>query len=385
MDLLRINQTTRQPNALIDNWASLIWTERYSDAGDFTISTGDVEYFENNLPPNTWVSLRDTREIMVVENHTLGYNQLGVRTLTITGRSLSAVLMDSRAAVVNEDPVTPDYSTYSAAKYIQDIINRRLANYHLGSVNYDAEIVAERVAGLGCFDNVTGSVTSVPTDPFPEMFPSGNISSLIYPVLQKYHLGLSISRPTPDSSLIKMNVYVGKDRTPDAGTNLIPGMIYGAPVTFNFDVGDITEYSYLNSTKDERNIAYVNSPLGFAMVLPSGVNVEPTGLDRRVLQVDASDLTDPGSLTDAAAIAVRGRSELAKHNRQSIVDGTISPKSSYAYRGKNATYSYDLGDVISLKGRVNITSDRRITEYIRSQDKNGEKGYPTMAELTENA
>jgi hypothetical protein len=59
------------------------------------------------------------------------------------------------------------------------------------------------------------------------------------------------------------------------------------------------------------------------------------------------------------------------------VDGETSPISEYKYGT-----DYKMGDILELESFTGALSKARVTEFIRSQDSNGEKAYPTISVIS---
>ena len=91
MDLVTLNENF-QPSRLVENYSSLIWTERFNTVGDFQITTGDVKRFMNLLPEGTVVSLRESNVPMIVETHQIDRKKNQPQVLTIKGRSFESIL-----------------------------------------------------------------------------------------------------------------------------------------------------------------------------------------------------------------------------------------------------------------------------------------------------
>jgi hypothetical protein len=105
------------------------------------------------------------------------------------------------------------------------------------------------------------------------------------------------------------------------------------------------------------------------------------GFDLRALLVFAEDVTTDmvgGSSTNLVSILnSRARDELTNHRLVQAVDGEIVPLNQFKYG-----VHYNLGDIIEVQGDSGIVQQSRVTEYIRAQDKAGEKAYPTVAALS---
>src|SRR5690606_9481035 len=91
MELMTLDENN-QPAKLIENYDSLIWTERYNTIGDFQIQTGYVDEYLSLLPKGTILTLRESNVPMVVETHQIDRKKNQPQKLIITGREYSKIL-----------------------------------------------------------------------------------------------------------------------------------------------------------------------------------------------------------------------------------------------------------------------------------------------------
>jgi hypothetical protein len=168
-----------------------------------------------------------------------------------------------------------------------------------------------------------------------------------------------------DTSKLYFNIYVGSDRT--TAQNDLPAVI------FSQDLGTLSDVAELKSLVDFKNVAYVTSPNGSAIVYASGYE-SVTGLDRKMILVDGSSvdpaLTGPSLQT---ALTQIGQAELFKHKQLQAIDGQAPQESLYTY-GVN----YQLGDLVEMRDQRGNIQNMRVTEQIFAQDNQGERSYPTL-------
>jgi hypothetical protein len=69
------------------------------------------------------------------------------------------------------------------------------------------------------------------------------------------------------------------------------------------------------------------------------------------------------------------RKELRAARRVNMVSGDISTESPYQYK-----VHYDLGDTVTLVGDYGITSKMLVAEYVRTEDSEGDRGFPGLVE-----
>jgi hypothetical protein len=121
-----------------------------------------------------------------------------------------------------------------------------------------------------------------------------------------------------------------------------------------------------------KNVAYVFSPVGYQIVYAIGVDSTVSGFERKVLMVNATDITSTDVPTATAQMILRGREELAKNQSIFGFDGELT-NSSYQYY-----IDYDLGDLVEIQDEDGNVAKMKVTEQIFVSDKEGDRSYPTL-------
>jgi hypothetical protein len=168
-----------------------------------------------------------------------------------------------------------------------------------------------------------------------------------------------------DTSQLYFDIYTGSNRT--TAQTVLP------PVIFTPELDNLQNTKELTSIDKAKNVAYVFSPAGFQMVYGLDVDPEVEGFERRVLMVNANDITDENPDV-ASALVQRGNEELAKYRTYQAFDGEISQFSQFKYG-----IHYDLGDVVEMRNVSGVTNNMRVTEQIFVSDREGERAYPTLS------
>jgi hypothetical protein len=195
-----------------------------------------------------------------------------------------------------------------------------------------------------------------------------NISTVyeaIKQICEIYGLGFRLVRNYDNGELF-FNVYAGDDKT-TSQTDL-------EPVIFDLSLDTLLSNTEYTSTKDLKNVAYVFSPNGFATVYSGTADETTSGLDKRVLFVDASDIQTPAGSTLQSQLEARGRQELSNYRTLFAFDGEIPTFGGYVYDS-----DYKLGDIVEVRNENGYTNVKRVTEQIFSDDAQGEKSYPTLS------
>lgn len=367
MDLITLDDNA-QGKKLIENYDSLIWTERFNTVGDFQITTGRVDEFLNLLPRNTLVSLRESTHTMVVETHQIDRKKNSPQLLTIKGRSYESIL-DRRVAIPSMTASTGNANWNVAAKIPSDIAYYIIVKICVDGMLDVADIFpASKVQFPTPADYLS---SSGPTKNFD--VPRGQLLSTVLGFLQTESEadltttpatpavvphGIRAVRPNAAGTAVGIQIYTGTDKT---------GTVYFDATRDLLDDG-----TYLFSDVGSANAAY---GIGDALAakMHEGAS-DPTGLERRVILVDAST----SGLTSIEPIRAQMSQSLSEAHITAMFDGSINQDlSPYLYG-----VDYNLGDVVKVVGDYGLDSIARVTEYIRSEDNTGTKAYPTLSTIT---
>lgn len=369
MELLTLD-SNYQPSELVERYASLIWTERYSKSGDFQLVTTDVERMLNLLPLESMVTIRESTVPMLVEVHKIEKSITGAPVLTVTGRTFETVL-ERRAAIKVPQPWL---GLTAREPWIETLKKEADAAYQ--AIRQTIGDLAQSSLSLPA---VSPMMVAEDTFPMIELIPPadygvtgaeelyeieikpGNLYTIIMELLATNHHGLKAVRPILGSNKVGIEIYNGADLT-----NV---------VVFDAKFDQFETATYLLSYTASTNMAYVFSKTQGVMisktdVLSPGSPPVASGLDRRVIFVDISGEEGTDTLE---ARRTRGLIELYKYNATALFDGQISQQVAAGYNR-----DYFLGDIIRLDGEYGLSKNVRVAEFIRSDDSTGSKAYPTF-------
>lgn len=347
---------------VIDQYISLVWTERWQTFGDFQLNVPSNHAMRSLLVPDTYLAMNLSNYVMRIESYEDKFASNGQRTLVIKGRSFEAILLD-RVAKDSLDTLTisPQWTiTRRPADAARQIYHDICSN---GILNF-GDIITE--AEEGTLPALFGS-SNIPEPPDNitlNIKPTTVYNAISEQICAPWDLGFRFLRQDSTGELF-FDVYSGSDRT--SGQTILPPVIY-APQLENLQ--NTTELTTIDKAK---NVAYVFSPDGFEMVYAPDVDPTIGSLERRVLVIDASDITST-SVTDVpAALIQRGTEQLALARTFNGFDGEVSQNSQYVY-GKD----YNMGDLIEVHNDDGVANYMRVTEQIFSCDPAGVKSYPTL-------
>lgn len=401
MDVLRLDEDF-VPDLLIEGYESMIWTERYREPGEFKLTTKFIADVKSALPVDTLISLRDTKEVMIVENHAIVINEEDEIELVVTGRSWDS-FMEQRTIVGDLEGFPKKGSWLTQKPYTPGTAAALLIWNHM--VDNDPVVT-------GANDNTHGvTYTGDSQDVFPNLrvtrthvgestgavakkrlIEPGYLNEKVLDFLARGNAGVRTIRPHGQSadilsfeadgdgveetnpgiqSKLILDVYKGLNRAYNQSEN--------PKVTFNTEKNHFLREEYLWSKKTYKNIAYVDNKFGTIQVLAPWVTGAGDELNRRVLFIQAEDKEDGVSEADYLdTIADKAEAELEKQRRRIWFQGEVIPNGPHKYK-----QDYDLGDKVTLKGDYGVKEIMRVIEYIRTQDFEGDRGHPTLASVEE--
>jgi hypothetical protein len=355
--------TKMDEGQLINNIKSKLWIERYRDISEFEL-VGDIESdLHLLLPIGTFISHTDSTEIMIVENHEINENLGSPTQIKVTGRSFESFFENriigsnrpwSPELSTNEEYVLPaDYTWNQAVKMIEDHI--------------DVTLVFDFDDGIPYFEVITDVIGS--GESVARSVRHGELYSAMLDLLSVDNLGIKVLRPGINSPFgygpnVAVVVHKGEDLSQD--------------IAFSFNAGEIESADYLWSNRTVKNAALVSGRW-----LENVVKLTPSGYNRRMMHLDASDIDSAyssaptGATRDAILMAmyIRGLTVLAAQRNVALIKAE-SKKDSVIYKYRQ---DYNVGDIVTVGDPYIETTSMRITEYVEIEDENGESGYPTLS------
>jgi Siphovirus ReqiPepy6 Gp37-like protein len=386
MDLVHLDPNTFLPDYLVEDYESLIWTERFSALGEFELKTAKIQKTMTQLPMDSMVSLVDTDAVMLVETYTLDRDDDGRPLLTVRGHSFESFLQ--KRVMLSPAYKTPwkTLKPYTASEFISVVMWNAIVNNTGEDPTRNQSIPSQDSIPATMITDGTTVVSTAES----WMLETSRVDKVVIDQLNRAAFGVRSVRPgklsngykmefdvshtasrgtvtktlVSNISQLRLDVYNGLDRTTKQTMR--------APVIFHWGSGHIDSPQYLISNQDHRNLAIVTSSVADYYLLGDEMT-EPSGLKRKVLLVDAGAIADTTS-DDAEILSLqKGLAELRKHDPVRYFDGEISLIAPYTFK-----QDYFLGDAVTLIGEFGIQESMIVGEYIRTEDSEGERGYPGM-------
>ena len=348
IDYFLLDHKFRRTN-VIDQYSSMIWSERYDTVGTF-----ELKFSETNLPenytiiPGDYIGNSRSNVIMRVESVSRKLTKDEGVTYTYQGKSLQNLLSQRSIFVGVKNP------NFKYRSNLGEIICKVVEICFVPDSVY---FPGDAIDGFAVI-NDTGTVEAISSELKPrnlldtvlELLPMKNLGFDVYPI---------------ESSGFHFRVYNGK-------------RIRGVRLSVDFD--NVISDQHLTDISEHKNVAYVWSgdQTKFTAVYANGPAHMRDGIDRKVLQVDATDIREE-DYDDRAmfveALQFRGLSELAKCQQWKLYDAEIDP-GAFTYRK-----DFFLGDIITVRGLEGRFVEMMLVENTWTHDREGFKSIPTVREI----
>lgn len=393
MDLIRLNPETWYPEKdVITNYETLIWTERFAGISEFELESYAVSELMALLPIWTPVSLVQSEEVMLVEEHIIKTDAEGIETIKIKGKSMTSYLHHRTIGELQG----VQYET-AQSYYPLDIGLVVLYNSFVNGQAWDItrNIAAsykdpkDKIPNLSITDSTTKAQVGINTkryispgyiyDPIYAWFRAGDYGLRTYrpPHTAKKvsvtNAGLISKTMTENITDLCLDVYHGTDRTTKLFTK--------TPVILDIERDDLILPNYYFSISNFKNSGHIvldnKTIFVSSKQSPAPGELAPdklSGVRRRVRFFEAGRPEEGSDLAAFESEVSKAAIESMKSNyRDYMVDGELSSQSEWKF-GRD----FFLGDLIHIRGRYGALSKGLVTEFIRSETQDWENSYPSI-------
>lgn len=364
-----IKDTNFVPLGNIDEYIYAIWTERFSDVGDFElqipINSPNLEHFAIG----NYLTLPSSDRAMIIEKVQLDSNiDTGLKSFIFSGQSLESILkrrivwgtiyMNGKLVtevnrMIRENLIAPKRTTGSTDG--RDYAQRRIPNFVLKTDYSDDAYLNDADTTIQC--QITGST----------------LYDALLDICQAYNIGFKVTLNA--SNQFYFQLYSGTDRSSwQTDRNA---------VIFSPEFDTMIKSRYVQDTSGYKNVTLVlgeddGESRRRTMVYVG--DTEPSGLERRELYTDARDLQserDDGTTMSETAymksLEYRGNSKLNENSVQTLFDSSVETNI-----GPQYNQDYFIGDYVTMENEFGIASAAQVVEYIQSFDSSGYTAYPTF-------
>lgn len=357
MDLVTLDDTTRSVKRTVEEWSSLIWTERYNTLGEFELKSSNIDYHIDLLPRGSYVGIRQSEQPMKVENHLIEIDEQNNQILTVSGRAMECVLEDR-----TNGPVLTALGSGNNSGF--PVVATNMLTYIVRTLQIHISDVANIIPLALClYPDLTiqaeFSVVGTPNYTIPDEIT--DLLTRTLTSLKQANYGMRGIRPKGAATGFIISIYNGVDKT--------------STVIFRTAQGHIRPTSYLFSTKNHKNVGYISTVNGADRFNAPGDAVTHTGWDRRELTINGSDITAASGTGLNSMMKLRTQTELLKNPETATFGFELLSLSPYIYGD-----DYFLGDLVRVEADYGLSQDMQVTEFIRSEDTTGYREFPTLAQ-----
>lgn len=360
MDILVLDKNFNLVHVL-DAYKSMIWTERYNEAGDFEIYTDLRGETLKHVTKDCYLSIKDSDRTMIASSiDILSDRDIGT-FIKITGKSLESIL--NRRIVWGMRNLNTNLQNGIKTLLNENIIspmdaNRKIPNFIFQSTD------DKRITDIKIDKQYTGD----------------NLYNVITELCAGYDIGFRLI--LNKSNQFVFSLYAGVDRTYDNTDNPY--------VAFSPSFENLVESNYYDNNEDLKTVTLIaGEDSGEERKYVTYAISSGTGLDRRELFTDARDIqseyTDENdeqhTMTEEeynSALIDRGKEKLAECTSITAFEGEVEPYNSFVYKK-----DFYLGDIVQIENEYGFGGIARITEVVTSHDENGYSVYPTFELIDE--
>ena len=334
---------------IIDQYKSLIWTDRYDKPGDFELELSAGAASLQHIQEDCYIWWNKSEHHMIVESISIETDVDDGNHVTISGRSLESIL--DRRIVWGQTNLKGGLQAQLKALLTNNIIspsdtNRKIANF-----------IFE--------DSTDETITALTID---TQFTGDGIDEVVETLCQSDGIGYKILLDSQNRFVF--GLYAGADRSYNQTAN--PYAVFSP----KFD--NLVSSNYYHSKETYKNVTLVAGEGEGSDRKMLSVGTE-SGLERRELFTDANDIsstTDGGTLTTAeynALLTARGNEKLAENTVSTAFEGEVEMNRPFQY-GKD----FNVGDIVQIVNEYGVESQVRIVEIVMSDDETGFTVYPTF-------
>ena len=367
--------------AVLDQYESLIWTDRYNSAGDFEISMDPTISAFDKIKLGNYIHIDGTDRYMIVEDIELNSDAKDGGKLVISGSSLESIL--NRRVIF--DDINIDSNIFF---FMESLLNN----------NFILPNDARKVPNLS-LDRP--SLIALIDYRFSTKHNKGsNVYDIVSDICKQCGIGFKITMPEKIGDMVfglfrGRNLSGGTDGIASGEQNPNRTGVYYVPeiepdpkmqrVVFSPKYDNLSSSNYIMNQTEEKNVSLVlgegegSSKKTYTYYVDENIS----GLDRKETSTDASSISSKEgdtTLTDTRykeLLEDKGREDILQKIAYSVFDGEVNPNVMYKYG-----VDFRIGDIVKIENEYGYSSSSRITEYIRSVNTSeGLREYPTFEAL----
>lgn len=350
---------------VIDVYKSFIWTDRYSEYGDFEIYIPINLIDINDFQKEYYLWNSDSEHLMILESFSVNSELDEGTHFGIIGRSLESLL--TRRVVWKKTSFTDDYNLQNG---IQKLLEENIIK---------PETNARKIDNFIFEPSNDPRITKLT---FEAQYFGEELYTIIHNLCVEHDIGFKVTLNNIGQFVFKL--YKGTDRSYEQTEN--PYVIFSP----KFD--NLIGSNYVDSVRTLKNVALVagesiddpenkDETIRETYVVNTASNI--TGISRREVYVDASgvsrDMDSDTKLTEPqyqAHLRQKGIDALIENCEIKAFEGEVNDRIMYKYG-----IDYFLGDVVQIANDYGHEGQAYVSEFIMSYDQQGSSVYPTFINI----
>lgn len=357
--LLNVFDTEFNQIAIIDDYTSLIWTEKYQEVGDFELELRYDKKWKDILKQDYYCRIDPSERTMIIEKVQIEHDDDGLSVMTVSGRSVECIL---------ERRIVYKKQTFDNVS-IQDSIKKL----------FEAEIIApesdnRKISNFKFVESKDAYITKLK---FKQDYDGDSILDVIEDLCSDKRMGYKILMD--DDNNFNFQFYKGVDRSMEQRLNEV--------VVFSENYDNLISSEYYSDKSEFFNTIYVTASNSEGGSSKTEVNLDETpakGLARRETTCSESDLQSNSKTSDNKGLSSdakksKGRIKLKKDYKiKEVMEGDISYESMFVYPD-----DYQVGDKVQF---IDIYGNNRamtVTEMVIGRDDSGYTMIPTFEDVEE--
>lgn len=345
---------------VLDSYESLIWNDKYSEAGDFEFYTPISQEIVDNVKPNYYLSIKDSEHMMIVEDRETETDIEDGNKIKITGRSLESIL--ERRIIWGEQTLIGKLEDV-----IRSLINTNIVN---------PSDTSRQIPNFIYEDSGDASINEIDVN---EQYEGENLLTVISNLCTANEIGFKVT--LDDENRFVFKLYKGVNRSYDQDT--LPWVV------FRPDFDNIITSNYKEEQQPVKTITLVSGTETIRTEVEEGGRTRTeqeevpvtriigsgSGLSRKEIYTKSSARRDEEMSHDEfiAQMDREGSDTLKEHSIKKTFDGEFETTRMFVYQK-----DFFLGDKVQVANEYGMEAPSRITEFIYSHDSDGIKNYPTF-------
>lgn len=260
MNLLILDKSL-QVVAILDTYNSLIWTDRFQEAGDFEIYRPMDRFAMEFIKKGYYLWREDSEHVMIIEKLLIESDSEDGDRVTVTGKSLESIL--SRRVVWGLKTLTGNFQDGIKTLLDENIISPTKPERKIENFIFEAS-TDSRITSLKIDTQYTGD----------------NLYDVIKGLCKEQNIGFKVTLNPSNQFVFKL--YAGEDRS--------YGQFKNPYVVFSPNFDNIINSNYTEDDSSFKNVTLVGGEGEGASRRYTAVG-DTSGLDRRELFTDARDIS----------------------------------------------------------------------------------------------